>query len=120
MHAVSSGQVFLAHMSSAALDAYLDRPLEATTPHTLVDPEAVRERLRAVLLAGYSWVHDEFAEGISSVASGIADASGEVVAALHVHGPSYRFPPAGRDADVGRLVATTAARIARTLRQTSG
>ena len=25
----------------------------------------------------------------------IADGSGEVIAAVHVHGPSYRFPPAG-------------------------
>ena len=120
MHAVSSGQVFLAHVSSAALDAYLERPLEALTSRTLTEPGVLRERLRTVQLAGYSWVHDEFAEGISSVASGIADASGEVVAALHVHGPSYRFPPPGRESDVGRLVATTAARIARALRQTSG
>lgn len=120
MHAVSSGQVFLAHASSSVVDAYLAGGLARLTPRTIVEPEALGERLRSVLLAGYSWVHDEFAEGISSVAAGIADASGEVVAALHVHGPSYRFPPAGRDADVGRQVATAAARIARTLRQAEG
>src|SRR5207247_9145630 len=66
------------------------------------------------------WVHDEFAMGISSVAAGIADASGEVVAAVHVHGPSYRFPPAGREAALGLVVATSAARIARALRQAVG
>jgi len=120
MHAVSSGQVFLAHASSSVVDAYIAGGLARLTSGTLTDPDALRERLRAVQLGGYAWVHDEFAEGISSVAAGIADASGEVVAALHVHGPSYRFPPAGRDADVGRLVATTAARIARTLRQATG
>jgi DNA-binding IclR family transcriptional regulator len=68
-------------------------------------------------MAGYAWVHDEFAEGISSVAAGIADASGEVIAAVHVHGPSYRFPPPGRDAAMGLHVATSANRIARTLRE---
>jgi len=47
-------------------------------------------------------------------------ASGEVVAAVHVHGPSYGFPPPGRDAGVGRLVVTTAGRIGRTLRQAAG
>ena len=117
LHAVSSGLVFLAHRSTVALERYLAQPLLALTDRTMTDPDLVRERLRAVALAGYAWVHDEFADGISSVAAGIADASGEVVAAVHVHGPSYRFPPPGRDAALGLHVATTATRIARALRQ---
>lgn len=116
LHAVSSGLVFLAHRPAAAIDRYLSEPLLALTPRTTTDPDVLRERLRAVALAGYAWVVDEFAEGISSVAAGIADVTGEVVAAVHVHGPSYRFPPPGRDAALGRHVATTANRIARTLR----
>jgi len=120
MHAVSSGQVFLANASAATLDRYLAEPLVAMTARTITDPDLLRERLRTVAVGGFSWVHDEFAEGISSVAAGIADASGEVVAAVHVHGPSYRFPPPGRDAGVGRLVVTTAGRIGRTLRQAAG
>ena len=120
MHAVSSGLVFLAHRPAAAIDRYLAEPLTALTERTVTDPTAVRDRLRAVALAGYAWVHDEFAMGISSVAAGIADASGEVVAAVHVHGPSYRFPPAGREAALGLVVATSAARIARALRQAVG
>jgi DNA-binding IclR family transcriptional regulator len=116
LHAVSSGLVFLAHRPAGAVDRYLAEPLLALTRRTTTDPSVLRDRLRAVALAGYAWVHDEFADGISSVAAGIADASGEVVAAVHVHGPSYRFPPPGRDAAVGRHVATTANRIARALR----
>jgi DNA-binding IclR family transcriptional regulator len=119
MHAVSSGLVFLAHQPSSAVDRYLSQPLVATTERTVVEPAAVRERLRRVALAGYAWVHDEFAIGISSVAAGIADAGGEIVAAVHVHGPSYRFPPPGRDAALGLVVATTAARIGRSLRPTA-
>ena len=120
MHAVSSGQVFLANASATTLDRYLAEPLAALTGRTLTDPDAFRERLRLVALGGFAWVHDEFAEGISSVAAGIADASGEVVAAVHVHGPSYRFPPPGREAGVGLHVVTTAGRIGRTLRQAAG
>ena len=120
MHAVSSGLVFLAHRPAAAIEQYLAGPLVALTDRTVTDPAAIADRLRAVALAGYAWVHDEFAIGISSVAAGIADASGEVVAAIHVHGPSYRFPPAGRDAALGLTVATTAGRIARALRQAGG
>ena len=116
LHAVSSGLVFLAHRPAAAVERYLAQPLLALTPRTTTDPAVLRERLRAVALAGFAWVRDEFAEGISSVAAGIADATGEVVAAVHVHGPSYRFPPPGRDAALGLHVATTANRIARTIR----
>jgi DNA-binding IclR family transcriptional regulator len=120
MHAVSSGQAFLAHASSTALERYLDEPLVAMTSRTITDPDVLRERLRAVALDGFAWVHDEFAEGISSVAAGVADASGEVIAAVHVHGPSYRFPPRGRDVAFGQHVVSTAARIGRTLRQAAG
>ena len=120
MHAVSSGLIFLAHRPAATVDRYLAGPVEALTDRTVTDAAAIRERLRGVALAGYAWVHDEFATGISSVAGGIADASGEVVAAVHVHGPSYRFPPPGREADLGLTVAQTAGRIARSLRQAQG
>ena len=120
MHAVSAGLVFLAHRPAASVDRSLAGPLIALTDRTVTDPSAIRERLRGVALAGYAWVHDEFAMGISSVAAGVADPTGEVVAAVHVHGPSYRFPPAGREAAVGLAVASTANRIAASLRQASG
>jgi DNA-binding IclR family transcriptional regulator len=118
LHAVSSGLVFLAHRPAAAVDRYLAGPLLALTPRTVTDADVLRERLRAVALAGYAWVHDEFAEGISSVAAGIADASGEVIAAVHVHGPSYRFPAAGRETELGQAVVAAAARIGAELRET--
>ena len=53
---------------------------------------------------GYTWAIEEFDPGISSVAAPIADASGEVIAAVHVHGPSYRFPPPGRESELGQAV----------------
>ena len=120
MHAVSSGIVFLAHMSPTALDQYLATPLERYTSRTVTDPDALRDRLPQVAIDGFGWVHEEFEDGISSVAAGIADGSGEVIAALHVHGPTYRFPPPAREAEVGRSVAEAAARMTRILRQTAG
>jgi DNA-binding IclR family transcriptional regulator len=117
MHAVSSGQVLLAFRPVAALEHYLERPLERFTERTLVDPEALLARLRDVRRAGFAWVREEFDRGINSVAAPIADVSGEVVAAVHLHGPSYRFPAAGTDAAIAERVVTTAARIAGSLRQ---
>ncbi len=51
------------------------------------------------------------------MAAPIADASGEVVAAVHVHGPSYRFPAADRVDTLSQLVVAGAARIAAGLRE---
>jgi DNA-binding IclR family transcriptional regulator len=61
---------------------------------------------------------DEFEAGISSIAAPIADASGEVIAAVHVHGPSYRFPAEGSKAELAQQVLAGAARIAAGLRET--
>ena len=87
LHAVSSGQVFLAQLPAPVLARYLAEPLEAFTPRTLTDAASLLERLREVRRDGHAWVRDEYAIGISSVAAPIADARGEIVAAVHVHGP---------------------------------
>ncbi|MBA2717799.1 MAG: IclR family transcriptional regulator [Chloroflexi bacterium] len=117
MHAVSSGLAVLALRPPAEIERYLAAPLERFADRTMTDPTALRERLRRIQLDGYAWTAGEYTEDVSSVASAIADATGEVVAAIHVHGPSYRFPILGREADLGLEVATVANRIARTLRQ---
>jgi DNA-binding IclR family transcriptional regulator len=118
MHAVPSGQVILAFRPPAGLARYLERPLERFTDRTIVTAEALLERLREVRRDGYAWVREEFDEGISSVAAPIADGSGEVVAAVHLHGPSYRFPARGRERTTAEQVIGAAARISVSLRRT--
>ena len=102
LHAVSSGQVLLAFSPPTFVQRYLGRPMERFTDRTLVTADALLERMRAIRRDGYTWALEEFDEGITSVAAPVADASGEVVAAVHLHGPSYRFPSAGAEADAGR------------------
>ena len=51
------------------------------------------------------------------MAAPVADASGEIVAAVHLHGPSYRFPAAGAEAPLAEIVVTAAARVTESLRQ---
>jgi DNA-binding IclR family transcriptional regulator len=106
MHAVSSGLVILAHMHPSDVELFLAGPLERFTPSTVTDPGLIRERIRRARLDGYAWTQDEVADGITSVAAALADEGGEVIGAIHVHGPSYRFPHAegasGRDAETDR------------------
>lgn len=117
MHAVSSGLVFLAHLAPPALARFLAEPLERFTPATLTDAGALLERLRDVRRDGHAWVREEFAPGITSVAAPIAGADGEIVAAVHVHGPTYRFPAAAVDEGaIAGAVRAAAARIGARLR----
>jgi DNA-binding IclR family transcriptional regulator len=95
MHAVPSGLVFLAEWPATAVDGYVARDLARLTPSTVVDPEQLRSRLEDVRRSGYAWGLEEFAEGINSVATPVRDARGNAVAAIHVHGPAYRFPAHG-------------------------
>jgi DNA-binding IclR family transcriptional regulator len=118
LHAVSSGQVLLAYAPAAFVQRYLGRPMEAFTELTLVTADALLERMRAIRRDGYTWALEEFDQGIASVAAPVADASGEVVAAVHLHGPSYRFPAPGLEDSLAEQVVTTAARISGSLRQT--
>ena len=82
--------------------------MERYTTTTVVDPAAIRERVRRVQLDGYAWTRDEIADGISSVAAALADEDGEVVAAVHLHGPSYRFPAPGAEPEVAAFVVASA------------
>ena len=117
MHAVSSGLVLLAHLPPSTLDAYLARPIERFTPKTTTDPSALRARLRQVRSDGFAWVHEEFAEGLNSVAAPVADETGAIAAAIHVHGPAYRFPRDADEAEIGNRVVAAAGAISRLARR---
>jgi DNA-binding IclR family transcriptional regulator len=116
MHAVSSGQVFLAYMPAPSLARLLATPREAFTDRTITEAGALLERLRTVRTEGYAWVREEYAEGITSIAAPVAAADGEIAAAVHVHGPTYRFPVAGSEARLAAAVVAAASEIRNRLR----
>lgn len=111
MHVVPSGLVILAHWPEDQVDSYIEGGLTAYTRYTLTDPLLLRKRLERIRGEGSSWVVEEFAEGISSVACPIYDGQGRVEGAIHVHGPSYRFPGRSNPDAIAAVVADAAARI---------
>lgn len=111
MHVVPSGLVILAHWPVDQVDSYIDGGLTGYTAYTLTDPLLLRERLERIRREGSSWVVEEFAEGLSSVASPIYDTQGRVEGAIHVHGPSYRFPGRSDPDAIAAAVASAASRI---------
>jgi DNA-binding IclR family transcriptional regulator len=112
IHAVPSGLAVMAYWSDRKLDAFLRSDLTKTTSWTVTDPDEIRARLEQVRSLGYAWVYEEFAEGINSVAAPIFEADGSVEAAIHIHGPAYRFPDPDRSHDLGLMVIETATSIA--------
>jgi DNA-binding IclR family transcriptional regulator len=120
MHAVPSGLVLLAEWPEDALEAYLAGELVGLTRHTVTDPAALRTRLAGVREAGFAWGLEEFAEGIDSVAAPIRDAREKAIAVIHVHGPSYRFPPAGREEAITARVVEAASAVGTLLAEASG
>ncbi len=115
MHVVASGLAVMAHWPMQQTDRYLSRNLERMTDNTVTDPERIRKRLARVKEEGYVWVFEEFVEGINSVAAPVLERNGLITAALHVHGPAYRFPGDHDPDEIGRAVARSARRLSTAL-----
>lgn len=113
IHSVPSGLATMAGWPEDRLAAFLDQPLERSTPKTLVDAGRIRARLASIREQGYAWGKEEFHEGINSVAAPVRDGSGGIIAALHVHGPAFRFPRPGSDDAIGQSVQEAADGLSR-------
>lgn len=118
-HSLSAGLVILAHSGEAAIAEYVSGGLESLTAQTMTTEEQLRDRLTQARSAGYAWVLEEFADGINSVAAPVFGPDG-VMAALRIHGPTYRFPNPDRMHDIGLLVADAASRLSEQLQEFTG
>lgn len=85
-HCSALGRVLLAH---DVLD--LPEELEALTPKTLTDHEALRRQLSRGLRRGWASSVDELEIGLAGVAAPVRGGNGQVVAALGVSGPTSRL-----------------------------
>ena len=98
LHATASGKVLLAHMDAVAVKEILAAKVHRYTPHTVTEPTALEAELARVREQGWACTAEEFEIGLNAVAAPVFDATGEVIAAIGVSGPSYRptaesFPP---------------------------
>jgi DNA-binding IclR family transcriptional regulator len=99
----------------AARDVLLSSPLRAWTDRTVTDPAALARRLEEVRATGCAWGREELADGLTSVAAPIVGRGGNVIAAVHVHAPSYRFPPDGEEPATAAVVVECGHRISERL-----
>lgn len=108
----SMGRVLLAALDEPALEHYLSTtPLEALTPHTITDPEALRAELDRVRADGYALVDQEREEGVRSAGAPLRGTRGEVVAALNVSVNAARVSMERLSGEVVPLLLETAAAV---------
>ncbi|MQA05468.1 MAG: helix-turn-helix domain-containing protein [Streptosporangiales bacterium] len=102
----ASGKFLLAHMDDAEVDALLpEERLPATTPHSERSKTKLRRGFATIRERGWATNDEEFAEGITGIATGVHGRDGNFAAALSIAGPTMRFEPESWVDDLLRTAA---------------
>ncbi|QKC85389.1 IclR family transcriptional regulator [Mesorhizobium sp. NZP2077] len=94
LHGTASGIAFLAASRPETVDAYLGKPLDAFTPHTVTRHDKVIETIHLVALHGYSRNSQGYEEGVHSIAAAILGSDGYPLGTLAVASPVSRVDDA--------------------------
>jgi IclR family acetate operon transcriptional repressor len=114
VHCTASGKVILAFGPPAIRERLLARPLERSTAHTITGRAELEAQLGDALKDGFARTYEELEVGLDALAAPVFAASGEVVAALDVSGPSHRLRAEGHP-ELVRLTLDAAADLSRRL-----
>lgn len=91
LHHLASGKVLLAYMPDERVTEIIDRHgLPRKTPHTITDPDGLREELREIREEGVAVNDREAAKGVRAIAAPVLN-GGEIVAAVCVSGAANRM-----------------------------
>ncbi len=92
VYCTSSGRVLLFDHDREALDGLLSGvEFRRLRPGTVRNVEELHERLVAARAQGYALVDEEFEFGLVGAAAPVRDFRGQLVAALNVSAPKFRF-----------------------------
>lgn len=83
--------------------------MPAFTPNSIVTPEELYEELQRIRERGYSFDNEEALQGLRCVAAPVRDADGQIIAALSVSAPAFRYED--REEEYTRAVVEGARRI---------
>jgi len=118
-HCSGVGKVLLAHQEWEAIAGLLEHQgLAALTPNTITDLDDLATELEAVRERGYAYDNEEISVGLNCVAAPIRGSKDEVVAAISLSAPSFRFED-GRKKYTSAILKA-AGRISESARQGDG
>jgi DNA-binding IclR family transcriptional regulator len=94
VHCSASGKLFLAGMTPSQRQRLLAHaPLEAFTPKTLTDLDALEEEIKQVKRQGFALDNEEFLPGLMCVAVLVPSPSGRSNLCVAVQAPIMRLTP---------------------------
>lgn len=90
-HSTGVGKATLAFQPEPVLDRIIRLGLHRFTPHTIIDPEALRREMAAIRERGYAIDDREHEADVRCVAAPIRNSAGRVFAGISVSGPARRI-----------------------------
>ena len=90
-HCTAIGRAIFAFAPETTLEKLLSGPLVARTPRTITDAARLRDVFADVRKQGYAIEDEENQPGVRVIAAPVRDATGAVVGAVGVAGPSQRL-----------------------------
>jgi ribose transport system ATP-binding protein len=110
------GKVLLAFEPAEQVEAWIKQHgLPRYTDTTITDPDAFIAELASIRQLGFSLDCEEHEKGIRCIAAPIYDASGNVIAALSVSGPSDHMPADLAQSPIRKELVNTAIAISHAL-----
>lgn len=104
-----AGRAIMAHLPDDRVDDILARSdLVAATPHTIVDPQGIREKVAQARANGFALTAQESLMGELAVASAVLDRTGLPVGAVHIYGLLSQWTPEEFAQRFGPLVISAA------------
>jgi DNA-binding IclR family transcriptional regulator len=111
VYCTSLGKVLIANLPPKEREKILgDKPLQRLAKNTIIDRKVLEKEIVKVQKLGYAIDDEEYENEIRCVAAPIRSHQGEVIAAVSISGPSYRFTP-DREATMVKAVIETAKEI---------
>lgn len=108
LYCTAIGKIFLSQMGEDELKTYLgSHVLKPYTTHTVGSVEALRDQLELIRRRGWSIDDQEHEDSVMCLASPIRDYTGQVVAAMSVSWPIFRFNQADFEKIVSEITSAT-------------
>jgi IclR family acetate operon transcriptional repressor len=114
LHATATGRSVLAALPDEAIEQLIDNGLERLTPHTITDPDALREDIRQIRRVGYAVNNGGNRPNVCAIGAAVLDARGAPLAGVSMSMPDLRYDPE-RVPEWGALVVATAREISSAL-----
>ena len=91
-HAAAGGLALMSGWTSMQRAAFAAAGLTPFTASTAISAKALDAKMAELDTSGVVWTMQEFAEDVNGIGAAIAGPNGELVGAINVYGPTYRFP----------------------------